>query len=462
MKRLEQVSDPKQKHAPQPNQYQLGYLDDSSPSSAHSHPPSKLTRGLLWGFSFLIAAIASGTLGVVVALMAPITPDPSQPSQEPFKLGDLWRKGIRHQVAQPVNILVMGIDEVADVSPTSDEIFAGRSDTMLLVHIDPADQTANILSIPRDTQVEFPGRSGVTKINHANYVGGPRLASEVLSYNLNGVEVDRYVRFSTGAFRELVDLLGGVEVFVPHRMRYIDRTQDLEIDLDQGWQTLDGDQAEQFARFRNDAFGDIGRVQRQQILMKALMNRLTSPSVLPRIPQILQLFRDSIDTNLTLEEMLAIANFGMDLDSEQLRMVMLPGQFSDANEYLASYWMMDSSEVSQVMRDYFHVSPIGELVTERSISNLKIAVQNASHDPQLVREVVRYLHDQGFEHVYEIQDWPESYQETQIIAQRGNLHGADRLEMILGVGRVISASTGDLGSDLTIRVGDDWIDQHGI
>jgi LCP family protein required for cell wall assembly len=417
----------------------------------------------MWGFAVLLTAITSSTIGVVAALLAPVPfSDRDNASQGDFSLTELWRKGVRHEITRPVNILVMGIDQVAGVSPSSDQIFAGRSDTMMLVHINPTDDSVGVLSIPRDTQVEFPGQRGVTKINHANYLGGPRLAAEVVSYNLNDVEIDRYVRFSTGAFRELVDLVGGIEVYVPQRMEYVDNTQGLRIDLEPGVQILNGDEAEQFARFRSDAYGDIGRVQRQQILIKALLKRMMSPSVIPRLPQVIQLLSNQIDTNLSLEEMLALATFGIDLDQDQIRMVMLPGQFSSSDEYIASYWLMDHSGVNQVMQDYFDVAPMGEFVSERSLSRLKIAVQNASSDPGLVRQVVNYLQDQGFDNVYTVQDWPERQQTTEIIVQRGDLQRASMLETVLGVGHIVSTSTGDLGSDLTIRVGDDWTEQHGI
>ena len=88
------------------------------------------------------------------------------------------------------------------------------------------------------------------------------------------------------------------------------------IDLEPGWQTLNGDQAEQFARFRKDNYGDIGRVQRQQMLLKALRQRLLSPKVLPRLPQIIRVMQQYIDTNLSLEEMLALVGFGLDLDKD--------------------------------------------------------------------------------------------------------------------------------------------------
>nr|WP_199333879.1 LCP family protein [Oculatella sp. FACHB-28] len=352
----------------------------------------------------------------------------------------------------------MGIDRVPDVPPDSPEVLNGRSDTMLLVQVDPEDNSINVLSIPRDTQVEIPG-VGLTKINHANMLGGDSLAARVVSRNLNGVPIDRYVRVSTEAFRELVDLLGGVEVFVPQRMSYTDETQKLYIDLEQGWQNLNGDQAEQFARFRADGNGDIGRVQRQQQLIRALRDRITSPAVIPKLPEAIQLVQKYVDTNLSLEEMLALANFGVSLEQDSFRMVMLPGRFSTPDEFVASYWITDSDAVDQVMQEYFQVPSVTSSEERRALNHLYIAVQNASGEPQLGNQVASYLQEQGFDNVYVIQDWPDRQVQTDIIVQRGDMQGAALLENVLGLGRVVSASTGDLQSDLTIRVGEDWADR---
>jgi len=432
-------------------------------------------KGLGIGLSFGTATVASAIAGIYLALTLPLPQRfaPQEVAQKPT-LPELLRKGVRHEITRPVNVLVMGIDRVPDAEEGTDRIFSGRSDTMLLIQVDPEDQSVSMLSIPRDTQVRFPGYRGVTKINHANAMGGARLAAEVVSENLGDVEIDRYVRFSTNAFRELVDLLGGVEVFVPKPMQYVDQTQGLYIDLEQGLQVLNGDEAEQFARFRSDANGDIGRVQRQQLLIRALRDRLTHPSVIPQIPEIVELLRTHIDTNLSSEELLALATFGLDLEQESLQMVMLPGTFSQQGDYVASYWLMDNVGVNRVMHDYFGVNSVTytsdyrrsslkeNASVGRSLRDLRIAVQNASSHPQVATQVVIYLREQGFDSVYAAQDWPAHQTQTHIIVQNGYLEGATMLESVLGVGLVVPASTGDLGSDLTIRVGDDWLQRPDL
>ncbi len=416
-----------------------------------------LLRSLMLGGTAVLAATVGGLLALITPLPAAIAPQ----SSKPMSLEDVWQQGLGgYRIDRPINILVMGIDLPLDLpnlpeDAISPDVFAGRSDTMLLLHVDPAGQTASVLSVPRDTQVAIPGE-GVEKINYANVVGGSKLAAQVVSQNLNGVTIDRYVRVSTEAFRSLVDLLGGVRVFVPEDMKYTDETQHLYINLKQGWQTLDGKQAEQFARFRHDDKGDIGRVQRQQQLIRALRENLANPAMVTRLPQAIGLFQKYIDTNLSPEEMLSLASFGLGLQKDNLRMVMLPGRFSTPDEFVASYWLMDETAKDQVMNEFFSVSSVAAVAHQNNFINTRIAIQNASSDPELGDRAAAYLQSQGFSNVYVVEDWPDRQSQTQIIVQRGDLQGAASLENMLGIGQVVSASTGDLQSDFTLRVGDDW------
>jgi LCP family protein required for cell wall assembly len=414
-------------------------------------------RSLFWTLIFFLTASASATVGTTLALIAPI-PGAVAPSEGQKLFSDLWNNGFQYRVSRPVNVLVMGIDRVPDAPEGSDEMFSGRSDTMLVIRVNPDDNSVNLLSVPRDTQVEIPG-IGVTKINQANASGGPLLARETVSKTLNGMPIDRYVRVSTSAFRELVDLLGGVQVYVPEPMQYTDNTQKLKIDLAPGWQTLNGDQAEQFARFRHDNYGDIGRVQRQQALIKALREKLTNPLVLPRIPSLIGMMQKYIDTNLSVEEMLSLVGFGLKLDKDDFRMVMLPGRFSAPDEYRASYWIMDPQGRDRVLQEYFKLSSAGD-ISELPSTNPKIAIQNASSDPSAADQFAQYLSTLGYTNAYLMKNWDDEQQKTQIIVQKGDLQAAKTLQGALGLGAVEAASTGDLDSDLTIRVGDDWLKQQ--
>lgn len=418
----------------------------------------------LFFFSFIILFLASTSaiLGAVTALLTPEKFDFTEP--ESNILDGLWQHRFKYSLSRPVNILVLGIDGSPQSSTSSPDLFKGRSDTVLFVNFQPQDKSVSLLSIPRDTQVEIPGY-GTGKINEANYWGGPKLAKEVVQSILNKVQINRYIRVSSGAFRELVDFLGGVEVYIAQPMSYQDKTQKLNINLAAGWQTINGEQADQFVRFRGDGYGDLGRVQRQQALMEAILGRLKDPTVLPRVPEIIRIMQKYIDTNLSFEEILTLVNFGLNLEPQNFKMVMLPGRSSSEEYSNSSYWLIDERGRDRVMYQYFRLDSTGFILKsgyepsayETLSKDLKIAIQNTSSNPKTAEKMLDFLYNQGFNQVYLAPTKSNQQLKTQIIVQGGDLGAAKLMQKTLGLGEIKSSATGDMGSDLTIRVGEDWI-----
>ncbi|MEG3988936.1 LCP family protein [Microcoleus sp. S28C3] len=415
------------------------------------------------GLFFLVfTAAISATIGAITALLAPVEPPIISRVLEATGF-NYTSSNSGYRLSRPVNILILGIDRVPEAAANSPKIFEGRSDTILLLHLDPREKSISLLSVPRDTKVDVPGIR-FSKISEANATGGAALATRLVSSMLNNTRIERYVRVSSSAFRELVDLLGGVEVFVPRAMSYTDTAQKLKINLAQGWQTLNGEQAEQFARFRNDGLGDIGRIQRQQSLIQVIRNRLTSPSVLVRLPQIVRLMQKYVDTNLNYEEILTLANFGLQLERDTFKMVMLPGSSSSKQGDLRSYWILDALKVDRIMTQYFNQS-VPDFAQGRFRNptesvlpkNLKIAVQNASNKPATAKTVAEFLRKKGFFNVSVVQDSPQKERQSQIIVQQGDLEAANLLQKELGGGKIEASSTGEINSDLTLRVGEDWV-----
>ncbi len=447
----------------------------SSGSRAIAVPQAgrRVLRSFSWTLVFAGVVAVSASLGATLAFLTPLNSQQSGDTASGF--GDLFKDGFQYGISRPVNILVMGIDQGLDTSEEvkgaqgPSDMLRSRSDTMLLVRLDPDTHKAKALTIPRDTQVEIPGM-GVEKINAANWKGGPELASQVVSKTLNDVPVDRYIRVSTLAFIDLVDVMGGVEVFVPKRMKYDDFTQKLHIDLQPGLQTLNGAQAQGFVRFRHDDLGDIGRAQRQQTLIKALQKKFQNPLMLARLPQIFSVLQKHIDSNMSLGEMLALLQFGLQTQGSQFQMVMLPGRFSTPDEFELSYWLMDPVETARVMKTYFEVEPVAAtdlsvdaLSADAASSNadLKVVIQNASGDPTGGQRMADFLQQAGFTNVAIDEDWPESLALTQVVPQWGNLEAAQKLQQSLGgTSEVTSDSTGNLRSDITIRVGRNWATDH--
>ena len=433
------------------------------PVDRESRKKPKIVLYIFWLLFLIFTAAISAGIGAITALLAPVEPQLISKVLDATGFNDTSSNPSGYRLSRPVNILILGIDRVPEAATNSPKIFNGRSDTILLFHLDSRDKSINLLSIPRDTKVEIPGIR-FSKINEANATGGAALATRLVSNMLNNATIERYVRVSSGAFRELVDLLGGVEVFVPRPMSYIDTAQKLKINLAQGWQTLNGEQAEQFARFRNDGLGDIGRIQRQQSLIQSIRNRLASPSVLVRLPQIVRLMQKYVDTNLNFEEILTIANFGLQLERDNFKMVMLPGRSSSEQGDLRSYWILDVARRDRIMTQYFKQS-VPDFAQSRfpnpsqsiSPSNLKISVQNASSNPKTAKTVAAFLQKKGFSNISVVKDWPDKQRQSQIIVQQGDLEAANMLQKALGDGKIEASSTGEIESDLTIRIGEDWV-----
>lgn len=399
-------------------------------------------------------------LGAMVALLLPIWG--SRTSSDLLSKDSLQprstflRNGLPYNLSRPVNILVLGIEPPSSTigyNPKSAST-TGTSDTMLLVRFNPNRPAIRVLSIPKDSQVVLP-KIGLDKISRAYALGGAPLTARVVSRTLNNVPIDRYLSINADALRQLVDRMGGIEVFVPQRMAYQDRTQQLQIDLEQGWQTLSGEQAEQFARFRASNKGDLDRIQRQQMLIAALRDRLTSPAILPQLPEITKIMQTAVETNLSPEELRAIVRFSVQMKPEHWQMLLLPGDLSPYSQDPSSYWLYTSGQ-DQIMSQYFGTSTIGAAPKPKPLTSLKIAVQNASGRPKLSQKVVKYLKHRGFTNVYAVSDWSDIQRQTNIIAQKGDTEAATKIRQILGVGNIEATAIGDLDSSLTIRVGKDW------
>jgi len=417
----------------------------------------------LWVLTFVLGITVSGLLASSLALWTPLWSNLDQTKDDEFgsykqdqvKIpGGLWTQLSQYKLSRPMNILIMGIEPVAGTIDGSPENFAGKSDTMMLVRLNPSDKSIRVLSIPRGTMIAIP-EQGLTQVSEANAKGGPVLAARVVSRSLNNAPIDRYIRISTSGFRQLVDQLGGVDVFVPQTMNYQDHSGDLSINLVSGWQNLNGEQAEQFARFRELGMGDLPRIQRQQALITALMQKLNSPTVLPRLPQLTRIMRKYFDTNLKTEEMMALANFSVNVERDSFQMAMLPGTFSKFSQDANSYWLNMTGQQS-LLNDFTGVNVAGITSDTRPISARRVAVQNTTNQPQLTERVITYLKQKGFTNVYPVPDWPDTQNQTQIIVQKGNRQPGVDLQQVLGLGQVEVSGNGDLESDLTIRIGKDW------
>ena len=179
------------------------------------------------------------------------------------------------------NILLLGVDSNGEGT----DMWKGtRSDTIMVVNIDPKTHTIKAISIPRDSKVYLPDNKGVQKINSAHALGGVNLVKKTLKETF-GIKIDKYIIVHDEAVEHVVDALGGIPIYVEKPMKYHDWAGHLHIDLNKGENLLNGKQAVGYLRYRKDGLGDIGRTQRQQWFMRSLFEKLHSPQIITKIPQ---------------------------------------------------------------------------------------------------------------------------------------------------------------------------------
>lgn len=247
-------------------------------------------------------------------------------------------------IKNKIIVLAMGVDS----NGRGTDPFKGtRTDVMIVTALDPVNKTINAISIPRDSKVFLADSKGVDKINAAHAYGGPELAVKTVEETL-GINIDYYMVIDYAGLKELVKALGGVEVYVEKEMRYTDRSARLFIDLKPGKQLLDAEHAEMYLRFRHDPEADIGRIKRQQWFLKGVIEKLKNPTIIFKIPQLIELSKRYTQTDMSLGTMLKIAGFVKDVDFKNIQVATLPGYPSQNSR--VSYWLVDVNK-AQVLVD---------------------------------------------------------------------------------------------------------------
>lgn len=252
----------------------------------------------------------------------------------------------------PVNILLLGGDKVA-----------GNTDTMMIVNFNPETAKISLLSVPRDTRVKIKGL-GYTKINAAYPRGGADLAVDTVT-NFLGTCIQYYVYVDTAAFRNIVDILDGVDYYVPIDLKYNDPIQKFSINLKKGQQHLDGKKAEQFMRFRQPGNGhyskemlkyydgsDIKRIEAQQGFIKELIRQKTSLKYMTRINDIISEAFDRVETNITLSDALKLSTNINKINVGQVEMFKVPCS-SEPKINGIWYYLPDRAKTKDLVDQYF-------------------------------------------------------------------------------------------------------------
>ena len=306
-----------------------------------------------------------------------------------------------------VNVLLLGIDQREnDPGPY-------RTDTMILFSIDPATNAAAMLSIPRDLWGSIPGY-GEQRINMAHFIGdyqdypggGVALAKKTVWYAL-GVPVHYYVRINFSGFERAVDAIGGLDIEVKqtiHDETYPDGNYGtMLVHIDAGTQHMDGKTALQFARSRHGS-SDFDRMARQQQVIMAIRDKVIGMDIpLSAIPNLIEILGDTVQTDLTLDETLALVEAARKIDRDNIKSGIIDDAMTTTviTPTKAMVEVADWGKVRALVDELFPsaaptVEPTVAASPQRLVEeNARVALQNGSLSAGLARETAEVLRAEG-------------------------------------------------------------------
>lgn len=377
--------------------------------------------------------------------------------------------------ASRVTILIMGLDYSDWRKQTEGWTDASRTDSMILLTVDPLSKTAGMLSIPRDMWVNIP-LYGNYKINQAYYFGelnklpggGPGLAINTVEKFI-GVPINYYAQIDFSAFSDFIDTLGGIELDVPNEIT-VGVMFKSEVTLQPGKQIVTGEVALAYARARYTEGGDFDRAGRQQQVIMGIRNRILQLNMLPTLiakaPVLYQKLSKGIKTNLTLDQVFELAYLATQINPDNIKKGIIgPNEVSFATSPDGLDILVPFPDRIRLIRDQVFTSggPVGPAAVGKdpkalaSAENARVAVLNGSGVGGIAAKTSSYLKDQGL-NITQEGNAAHFYQDTTIILYSGKPYTAALLATMMKVpnGRILNQYSPDATADIAIMVGQDW------
>ncbi len=312
----------------------------------------------------------------------------------------------------PINILLLGTDD------RPGEVAPSRTDTLILLTLDPQSSTAGMLSLPRDLWVNIPGYNTAAKINTAYGMGertqagsGPQVVMDTVS-SFIGYPVDYYVRINFQGFVKTVDLIDGIDLMVAsaiHDEEYPTADYGVEtFHLDAGLQHLDGETALKYARTRHTD-DDYARSRRQQDVIRAVVDKVTRAnmiaSLLPRAWQLISTMRSSIDTNIPIPVQIELATYMREAALQDIRQEVLDHRYGEEKITEETGWILipDRERVRSAVARFFSPPVSADPTASIDPGWVRIEILNGTGERGIAARTRTYLEQQGW-HVVAIGD----------------------------------------------------------
>lgn len=276
---------------------------------------------------------------------------------------DRIKSDLREEAVEPikdnVSVLFIGVDESEKRGENETN---GRSDALLVATLNNKDKTVKLVSIPRDSYVYIPDRGRNDKITHAHAFGGVPGTIDTVEGMLD-IPIDYYVKMNFNAFIEVVDALGGIEAEVPYKLTELDENDKRTVNLEPGFQELNGTQALALARTRKQD-NDLERGKRQQMILQSLMKEAFSLKSVSKYGDVIDAVGDNMKTNMTFNEMKSFFEYAKGGIPNVETINLLGADDMSTGIY---YYMLDEENLNNVRRNlqrHLEVEPSSSLVSE--------------------------------------------------------------------------------------------------
>ncbi|MCL5025419.1 MAG: LCP family protein [Chloroflexi bacterium] len=412
--------------------------------------------GLYFGYVFVHTAV--GIINIAFSLnLAPLPQPPLLALIDPSSDVASGSNAIQRAPlpGERVNVLLLGIDQRDDERERG---VPARSDTMILATADPATRSGGMLSIPRDLWVAIPEGYKDNKINVANFLGdvdklpggGAALAKRTVELNF-GLPVHYYVRVNFRGFEKMIDALGGVDIDVEKHI--IDReypTEDygyMTVEFLPGMQHMDGVHALQYARTRHGD-NDFYRNKRQQQVLLAARNRLLRLDVIPRLPTLLGLAKDAVDTDIPVTAMPGLLRLATETDASNIVSLGIDATMVTPRYPGSTDLVPDRGKLGRL---------VASLLADPALrkENAKIVVQNGTNRNGVAAKMGDFVEKNGYS-VARVEDASRhDYAETIILdhsrTKKATLAGLAKLLKVPA--RNIRSEPASDDTDITVIVG---------
>ena len=254
----------------------------------------------------------------------------------------------------------------------------GMTDTMIVCSYDPKTQEAAMLSIPRDTFIGDSRYSAsvydkINSVYSSNNEDPQKVLDEI--NEITGLNIKNWALIDTKALVELVNEIGGVEFNVPIDMKYDDYSQELHVDLKEGWQTLNGDQVEQLVRFRHNSNGssysyeygneDFGRMRTQREVIKAIAKQTIQLKNVTEIGKILDITKKYVKTNMEFDSLKDYIPYAINMNTDNIIAERLPGESDYINGI--SFFLHDEEETETIINEMFYGINLEEQTEQNNV-----------------------------------------------------------------------------------------------